>query len=202
MTENGSRNSENQQHQSPPLAVMRAFSEPPPNWHVRSLGSEAVTSRPYETALIIGRFQPFHLGHLYLVYKALAISDKIVIGIGSANVLDRENPLTALQRHKLIHNRLNDEGLSNKVSNIVHLKDFGKVDDNINIRKKTDLLWLRHAQSRIGKVDVVVGNNQWVNGIFGEAGYKVETVDEFDRDLLSGTNCRQILDEAGMLNYL
>jgi len=47
------------------------------------------------TALIIGRFQPFHLGHLLLIKEAAKEADIIVIGIGSSQ--------ESRTRHKSIH---------------------------------------------------------------------------------------------------
>ncbi len=179
-------------HQPPSLAVYERFSEPPDNWTGRGDKNEAITPKPYGTALIIGRFQPFHLGHLYLLYKTLEISDEIVIGIGSSNVLNKENPLTSFQRHLLLERRLANEGIRDKVKNIVHLKDF----------QNRDGLWLKSAELQAGQIDVVVGNNPWVNSIFQNAGYKVEEVDEFDRENLSGKNCRKELEEEGHLDFL
>ena len=46
-----------------------------------------------KTALIVGRFQPFHKGHLFLIKKALEKANKIIIGIGSANIIDENNPI-------------------------------------------------------------------------------------------------------------
>ena len=56
----------------------------------------------YHTALIVGRFQPFHKGHLFLIKKALEKADKIIIGIGSANMSDDNNPIDFETRKKII----------------------------------------------------------------------------------------------------
>ena len=53
-------------------------------------------------ALIVGRFQPFHKGHLFLIKKALTLADKVVIGIGSANIIDVNNPIDFETRKKII----------------------------------------------------------------------------------------------------
>src|SRR3970040_1541422 len=50
-------------------------------------------------ALWIGRFQPFHLGHLSMAKRILAEVDELVIGIGSAQYSHTpENPFTAGER--------------------------------------------------------------------------------------------------------
>jgi len=56
----------------------------------------------YHVALIVGRFQPFHKGHLFLIKKALEKADKIIVGIGSANITDENNPIDYETRKKVI----------------------------------------------------------------------------------------------------
>ena len=56
----------------------------------------------YKIALLIGRFQPFHKGHLFLIKKALEKADKIIIGIGSSNMSDENNPIDFETRKKII----------------------------------------------------------------------------------------------------
>ncbi|MEK7177332.1 MAG: adenylyltransferase/cytidyltransferase family protein [Patescibacteria group bacterium] len=53
-------------------------------------------------ALIVGRFQPFHKGHLFLIKKALEKADKIIVGIGSSNITDVNNPIDFETRKKEI----------------------------------------------------------------------------------------------------
>jgi bifunctional NMN adenylyltransferase/nudix hydrolase len=38
----------------------------------------------YDYLIFIGRFQPFHIGHEQIIKKALSISDKVIVLIGSA----------------------------------------------------------------------------------------------------------------------
>jgi len=60
-----------------------------------------------KTGLFVGRFQPFHLGHLDIVKKILAENERIIIAIGSAekNYVP-ENPLTAGERVLIIDETL------------------------------------------------------------------------------------------------
>ncbi len=61
------------------------------------------------SALFIGRFQPFHLGHLDAVKQALKKNERVFISIGSAaeNFLP-ENPFTAGERIQMIEAALNE----------------------------------------------------------------------------------------------
>ena len=63
-------------------------------------------------ALMMGRFQPFHLGHLDLVKQILTEYDDIIIAITSSqfNYLEKD-PFTAGERIEMIHNSLKDDGV-------------------------------------------------------------------------------------------
>ena len=60
-------------------------------------------------SLFIGRFQPFHLGHLDAIQQILATHKKIIIGIGSAQYEGIEtNPYSAALRRRMIEESLHD----------------------------------------------------------------------------------------------
>ena len=55
--------------------------------------------------LFLGRFQPFHLGHLDVIKQALKMVDELVIVIGSAQYSHTfENPFTDSEREEMIEN--------------------------------------------------------------------------------------------------
>jgi nicotinamide-nucleotide adenylyltransferase len=62
-----------------------------------------------QSALFIGRFQPFHLGHLEVIKTILKENERVIIVVGSAekNYLS-SNPLTAGERHKIIDEALKE----------------------------------------------------------------------------------------------
>ena len=57
--------------------------------------------------LMMGRFQPFHLGHLELVKQILDECDEVIIAVTSSqfNYLEKD-PFTAGERIEMIHNSL------------------------------------------------------------------------------------------------
>ena len=62
--------------------------------------------------LLIGRFQPFHLGHVHAVHFALSKVDNLWIGIGSSNkAMQKQNPFSASLRRQMILSSLDDESL-------------------------------------------------------------------------------------------
>ena len=57
----------------------------------------------YKTAVYIGRFQPFHRGHLTTLQHGLSIADKVVVVIGSARASRSvKNPFTWEERRTMI----------------------------------------------------------------------------------------------------
>lgn len=136
-------------------------------------------------ALVVGRFQPFHKGHLFLIKKALEKADKIIIGIGSANITDENNPINYETRKKVIKAVFYKEGIEEKLTKIVPLNDF--FDDQ---------KWLFNLRKQVGKFDLALGNNEWTNNILKKAGYKVSEVDYYNRGLYEGWRIRKLIKEG------
>ena len=61
---------------------------------------------PSTLGVYIGRFQPFHNGHLNTIKEALTKCDKLLIVIGSTNKKDSRNPFTYKQRADMILNTI------------------------------------------------------------------------------------------------
>jgi nicotinamide-nucleotide adenylyltransferase len=82
-------------------------------------------------ALFIGRFQPFHKGHLAAIKWILKKEGKIFIVIGSnRRLLTKDNPFSFAERKKMIKKALLKEGINN-------FKIFGVHD------YKNDTLWTK-----------------------------------------------------------
>jgi len=62
-----------------------------------------------QSALFLGRFQPFHKGHLSVIQRILKENERIIIAIGSAeqNYLP-QNPFTASERFQMIEESLKE----------------------------------------------------------------------------------------------
>lgn len=140
----------------------------------------------YSTALLVGRFQPFHNGHLYLIKKALQKADKLIIGIGSANVTDDNNPYSISIRQQMIKKVIIKENFSNKILQIVSLDDF-----------HNDEKWLRQINEKAKEFDLVVGNNEWTNRILEKAGYSILRVKYYQRYRYEGEKIRQLMKDGG-----
>lgn len=67
------------------------------------------SAKPYDLAVFIGRFQPFHKGHMGVIQQALESAERVLILVGSANrARDTRNPFTFDERASLIWGALGD----------------------------------------------------------------------------------------------
>ena len=127
-------------------------------------------------ALIIGRFQPFHLGHLRLIEFAAREVDSIIIGIGSSQESNtRENPFSAAERRRMIESSLAE----------ITFEIFEIPDINNNE------IWVSHVKEIIPEFDSVYTNTELERQLFKEAGCKVRETPFFDRGNYSGTEIRR-----------
>lgn len=130
--------------------------------------------------LLIGRFQPFHKGHVYVVKKVLGEVDEIIIGIGSAQLSHTlENPFTAGERLMMIANSLAENGIE-KNYYIIPIQD---VNNNS--------LWVSHVRSLTPPFTKVYSGNTLVKRLFGEVGVEVKTPPLYNRRVYSGTEIRR-----------
>jgi len=107
--------------------------------------------------LMVGRFQPFHNGHLYLAKQILKECDELIIAIGSAqfNYIYKD-PFTAGERVLMIHAALSSE------PNDVDLRKcyiIPIVNDENNAR------WFGHLKSMVPPFHVLYTGNEFVIGL-------------------------------------
>jgi nicotinamide-nucleotide adenylyltransferase len=135
-------------------------------------------------SLMIGRFQPLHNGHMEVIRKCAADSEKLLIGIGSAQFShESENPFTAGERYLMIDEVMEDEGIDNYC--IVPIEDL-----------KRHSLWVAQVESLTPPFTRVYSNNPLTRRLFSEAGYEVRDSPLFNREMYSGTVVRKMMVEG------
>ncbi|HEV8594268.1 MAG TPA: nicotinamide-nucleotide adenylyltransferase [Thermoplasmata archaeon] len=141
--------------------------------------------------MFVGRFQPFHLGHLDMVKRIVAKHAEILIGIGSAQYSHtRENPFTAGERYEMIRRTLDAEKIPRY--HIVPIPDT-----------HVHSVWVGHVASLVPKFDVVYTNSPLVVRLFREKGFQVEELPLYKREAYSGTQIRKLIYEGGdWMTYL
>ncbi|MBS7658768.1 MAG: nicotinamide-nucleotide adenylyltransferase [Candidatus Bathyarchaeia archaeon] len=131
--------------------------------------------------VFIGRFQPFHLGHLEAVKYALTKVNQLIIVIGSAQYSHTlTNPFTAGERLVMIKLALKEAGISCDKYFIVPVED-------VNMHG----VWVAHLKSRLPNFDVAFSNEPVTSRLLKEAGIKVEKIPFFNRDVYSATEIRR-----------
>jgi nicotinamide-nucleotide adenylyltransferase len=114
--------------------------------------------------LFIGRFQPFHKGHLQDIINALKFSEKVIIAIGSSQEKNTlENPFSFEERKSMIEQTM-------QLSHITRYEIVGIPDIN------DDNKWVSHVKSIVKKFDIVYTGNEKVRDLFIDAGFNVKQV--------------------------
>lgn len=113
--------------------------------------------------LFVGRFQPFHLGHLSDIKDALKEVDELVIAIGSSDEEHTKlNPFTVEERIEMIDLVLPANDIGNYT--VFPIPDF-----------HDDKKWVEHVETLVPKFDVVYTGNKWTEKCFKKK-YKVKRV--------------------------
>lgn len=142
-------------------------------------------------ALYIGRFQPFHLGHLDALRQILRKEKNILIGIGSAlNFRTQENPFTSGERFLMIYNTLRNEKIGvggkkilSKVVGIIPIPDIN------NFSK-----WVSHVEQLCPPFGTVYTGSPIVKKLFMRDG-KHPVADLIIRKKITATQIRKLLRE-------
>lgn len=79
--------------------------------------------------VILARFQPVHNGHLALITKACTENERVLLLVGSADKVNKRNPIPVDLRLSLLRQSLAVEGLLDKCD-IVKLPDLTDESDN------------------------------------------------------------------------
>jgi nicotinamide-nucleotide adenylyltransferase len=138
--------------------------------------------------LYVGRFQPFHLGHLEAIKKILEEVEELVVVIGSAQYSHtKDNPYTAGERLVMIRSALEEAKV-----------DFGRVWVVPVPDVHLHMMWVSAVEGYTPKFQIVYTNEPLTKRLFMEANYKVKEIPFFERQFYSSTSVRQKmqLDES------
>jgi nicotinamide-nucleotide adenylyltransferase len=131
--------------------------------------------------LYVGRFQPFHLGHLNAIKYALKQVDELVIVIGSAQYShNANNPFTAGERLVMIRRELLEDKVDISKLWIVPVPDV-----------HLHMLWVSAVEGYTPKFTVLYSNEPLTSRLFMEAGYKVKSIPRFERKVYMSTVVRE-----------
>jgi len=131
--------------------------------------------------LLIGRFQPFHLGHLDAVLFGLSRTENLFIGIGSSNKSNESrNPFSAKERREMI-----TSSIEPSMAERIKIFDIPDVGDHEK--------WAFEVDKIVPKYDVVFTNDEFTQTLFEKREMNVVPVVLKDREKFSGTNIRKLI---------
>ena len=131
--------------------------------------------------LYVGRFQPFHLGHLEAIRIVLKSIDELVIVIGSAQYShNANNPFTAGERLVMVRHALQEAGVNYSRLWIVPVPDV-----------HLHMLWVSALEGYTPKFNVVFSNEPLTRRLFMEKGYKVKNIRFIQRKDYNSTLVRE-----------
>lgn len=141
-------------------------------------------------ALVVGRFQPFHKGHLKAIQEALSQCDDLVVVIGSAEESHTAtNPLTASERYQMIISSLSEEEIAR--THIVPVRDINRYS-----------VWVNHIESYVPPFDVVFSNSPITRSLFSQVGYDVRNTKAYSPKQHKGSEIRKRIAEGGRWRHL
>jgi nicotinamide-nucleotide adenylyltransferase len=133
--------------------------------------------------LLVGRFQPFHSGHVAVVrhLKQERPAEPLILGIGSAEeAYTIDNPFTAAERYEMISRSLDEAKVGGWVA--IPIPDIHRHS-----------LWVAHVEELLPPFGRVYTNNPLTKSLFERGEYPVEATPLFERARFEGTAIRRMI---------
>ena len=131
--------------------------------------------------IVLGRFQPFHIGHAFLVSKAFELaedSDKVTICIGSGQAGgDMQNPWYSDERKDMIEAWLLHQNHETDVEVVI----ANDINDPPN--------WVEHA-SKVHGQGILVSSDENTIKLYENSGFQTVYVSLENRENLAGWRVR------------
>lgn len=137
--------------------------------------------------LVVGRFQPFHLGHMGLVGQALSSYEEAVVAVASAqyNYLPRD-PFTAGERIEMVRRAVGagGGGGDGRLARCIVVP----IDD-----RPDNAAWAAHLRSSLPPFGAVLSGNPYVETLLSGAGVRVDRPRMVDRSRYVGSGIRALM---------
>ena len=140
----------------------------------------------FKRALFVGRFQPFHHGHLHAVRTIMEEAEELVIVVGSAQMShEPDNPFTAGERIEMIQSALDASGIGRHRYLLIPIPDA-----------PAHRVWVSQVESQTPRFDIVYTNQPLTRRLLIEAGYEVRGMKMFKRNQYEATEIRRRILEG------
>ncbi len=132
------------------------------------------------TALFIGRFQPFHLGHLSIVKQILNENENLKIGIGSSQEANTKlNPFSSKERRKFVEESLKELQIDMSRVTIYDIPDL------FDAKK-----WAESIFDLVENFDILYAPNEWMKNLFMDKSCLIVKPDFVNKEEYNGENIR------------
>jgi nicotinamide-nucleotide adenylyltransferase len=136
--------------------------------------------------LMIGRYQPFHLGHLSLAEQILSECEELIVAIGSPEAnFSFNDPFTAGERITMVHETLKEHGLQMSSCYIIPVPN-----------SENNCTWFEGIRSIIPKVKTVYTGNKFVQLLLPET-VTVRSPSFVKYKIFNGTRIRNLIVRNG-----
>ncbi|UCG00492.1 MAG: nicotinamide-nucleotide adenylyltransferase [Candidatus Heimdallarchaeota archaeon] len=145
-----------------------------------------------ERGLFVGRFNPFHKGHLKAVQDILEQEDEIIIAIGSTQQSHTvSDPFTAGERVLMIRAAMKELDIPLERVYIVTIPDIHR-----------NSVWVSHLRSYCPPFRRIYTNNSLTRRLFMEAGMEVRSTGPFNRVDFKGAQIRKHMAEGTKWSHM
>jgi nicotinamide-nucleotide adenylyltransferase len=142
--------------------------------------------REIKRGLMIGRYQPFHWGHLNLAEEILSEYEELVVAIGSPEAnFSFNDPFTTGERITMVHESLKKRGLRMSDCYVLPVPN-----------SNNNYTWFEGIRSMIPKVTAVYSGNQFVQLLLPE-NVKVRSPTFLKNKIFNGTRIRNLIVRNG-----
>lgn len=141
--------------------------------------------------LVVGRFQPFHKGHLWLVNSVIKECQELIIVVGSAqfNYLYTD-PFTAGERILMIHTALLESRIPAERVYIIPV-----------INDENNSTWYARLSTLIPEFHVLYSGNEFVKCLVGTR-VTIQTPKFAKKRIYNGSNIRNLIAREKPWNHL
>lgn len=104
-----------------------------------------MTGKPYDIAVVLGRFQPLHIGHINLIKQSLTLAKKVFVMIGHSGFQDIRHFIEPEEVETIIRNTFYVDRENLHIEHIADMHDDGKWV--LKLANKIDYMRIKHFPS-------------------------------------------------------